>query len=255
MLSKSRLKYLKSLHQKKVRDEEGVFIVEGKKITCDVFCSDSEIVSICATEDFIKEHDAHITAKNVVAEVISQHELQSISCLQHPDDCFLVVKKKNPHPDFSYIASTLSVYLDGIRDPGNLGTILRLCDWFGIKNVYCSSDTVDVYNPKVIQSSMGSFLRVMPFYISLSELCEHFPSSALFDVYGTFMEGENVLSIEKFSPGILVVGNESNGIREEINKLITRRITIPSFSTSAESLNAAMACAVILGQYRRLTPC
>ena len=147
----------------------------------------------------------------------------------------------------------MSVYLDGVQDPGNLGTIIRLCDWFGIQNIFCSNDTVDLYNPKVIQASMGSFMRVTVFESELSALKKIAQKSGAV-IYGTFMEGENVYRAELASKAVLVMGNEGNGIREKSVQLIDRKVSIPNFSAAnskAESLNVSVATAILCSEFKR----
>lgn len=254
MLSKNRFKYLKQLHQRKFRDRENIFIVEGKKMAMDVLRAGLTPLSIVATEEFFKQSTSMFTAYSGLTEVVNRSELEAISLLSEPNDCILICEKIFSQPNFDQVQHSFSLFLDGVRDPGNLGTIIRLCDWFGIQHLFCSPDTVDVFNPKVIQSSMGSFIRVMPVYIELNELLEKCDlNGSKFSVFGTFMEGKNVFEINKFSPGILIIGNEANGIRTTIHSYISEKVTIPRYgAVGAESLNAAMATAVILGQYRRV---
>ena len=237
MLTAHKIKILQSLDKKKFRQKYNLFLVEGNKTIKEIPSSRykiSEIFTVNAQE---------FSIGNVDIFPVSPTELKKISFLQHPKDsvavCEIIAAKTSP--DIS-----IELILDGIQDPGNLGTIIRLADWFGIEQIFCSDDTVDVYNPKVIQASMGSFLRVNVVYGAIKNYLQTFPLPVL----GTDMEGENLYTYpfpEKFR---LVLGNEGNGMRRETEALITQKITIPRFgkSRATESLNVSMAAGIILGQ-------
>lgn len=254
MLSKNKIKYIRSLHLKKNREKEGLFIAEGRKIVSEILHSDIEVKMLLAGEKFIEQHKAVLKQKQVEAEVVAEEELRNVSALQNPDDALAVCGIQQKENDVRLLTKELGLYLDGIRDPGNLGTIIRVCDWFGIKTIFCSEDTTELYNPKTIQATMGSFLRVNIQYISLTEVMKALNANQQFSipVYGAEMEGENVFGFNEFKPGLLVIGNEANGIREETHKLLTRKISIPSFGSKAESLNAAVAASILIAEYRRL---
>ena len=237
MLTAHKIKILQSLDKKKFRQKYNLFLVEGNKTIKEIPFSRyriNEIFSINPQEFPVQ--DVNITP-------VSPSELKKISFLQHPKDsvavCELIEAKTSPD-------ASIELILDGIQDPGNLGTIIRLADWFGIEQIVCSEDTVDVYNPKVIQASMGSFLRVNIVYGNIQNYLENSPSP----IIGTDMDGESLYEYmfpEKFR---LVLGNEGNGIRPETEELITQKITIPRFgkSKATESLNVSMAAGIILGQ-------
>ncbi|ACU07728.1 RNA methyltransferase, TrmH family [Flavobacteriaceae bacterium 3519-10] len=237
MLTAHKIKILQSLDKKKFRQKYNLFLVEGNKTIKEIPASRYVINEVFSV------NPAELKLKNVEAQAVSESELRRISFLQNPKDsvavCQLLPTEILPEPPVQLI-------LDGIQDPGNLGTIIRLADWFGIGQIICSEDTVDIYNPKVIQASMGSFLRVNVFYADIKEYLTDSPIATI----GTDMEGENLYNFkfpERFN---LVFGNEGNGIRPEIDNLLTDKITIPRFgkSKSTESLNVSMATGIILGQ-------
>jgi TrmH family RNA methyltransferase len=232
MLTNNEIKKIKSLREKKFRDSLGLFVVEGEKMVQEALSSGFEIVKIVRCED---EGDA------VMAR---------ISSLSTPSPILAVVKK--PSIDAVEKPEGLCLALDSIRDPGNLGTIMRIADWFAVERIYASPDTVEVYNPKVIQASMGTIFRKILNYCNLPELCKSFASSGM-QVFGTFLEGENIYECELPKEGLIIMGNESDGISPEVSAEVSRRLTIPSFAkgAGAESLNVASAAAVILSEFRR----
>ena len=238
MVSKSRIKLIKSLSRKKFRDMHGLFVVEGKKGVQEFLKSDFFVESVYVTED----HSVDFPD----SEIISEKDMMAMSNLQSAPGILAVVKQLNIE---EYHAEGLALALDGLRDPGNMGTIIRLCDWFGIKNILCSFDTVDCYNPKVVQASMGSLTRVNISYANLEEILTKEANS----VFGTFMNGENIYAENLPEKGIIVLGNEANGISESIEKLIQKRISIPQMTESGEteSLNVSTAAAIILSEFRR----
>lgn len=238
MLSKNQIKLITSLKQKKYRLQHGLFVVEGVKTINELLQSDFELDILYTTEPF------NIDAKK--EELISKADLNRISFLTTPNKALAIFKIPQSKPiDFG----ELVVALDDVRDPGNLGTIIRLCDWFGIRNLVCSQETVDCFNPKVIQATMGSITRVNVSYLDLTE----FLKQAEVTSYGTFMEGESVYSAKLSNKGILVLGNEANGISEEIGSLISEKISIPRYGNlqATESLNVATATAIFLSEFKR----
>jgi len=241
MISKNQIKLIKSLQQKKYRKLYKLFIAEGVKVIQELLNSNYELVELFTTQELFTNVEK--SKLNFISEV----ELKSISALVTPNECLAVfIIPEKIEVDYS---STLQIALDDIRDPGNMGTIIRLADWFGIKNILCSEETVDVYNPKVIQSTMGSIARVNVTYCDLKkELL-----STKVPVYGTLLEGKNIYAEKLLQPGIIVLGNESNGISPEIQQLITHKITIPRFGTlqQTESLNVATATAIVLSEFCR----
>ncbi len=237
MLTAHTIKTIQSLDKKKYRQKYNLFLVEGNKIIKELPNSDYEIENLYSVDP------ENITFKTIEIEKILPNDLKKISFLQHPKDSVAVCKI----PENKYLKNvSIQLILDGIQDPGNLGTIIRLADWFGIEQIICSNDTVDVYNPKVIQATMGSFLRVNIFYTELDEYLKEYQHS----IFGTDMNGENIYETkfpEKFS---LVFGNEGNGLRPSTEDLISTMITIPRFgkSQSTESLNVSMSAGIILGE-------
>lgn len=225
------------MDKKKFRQKYNLFLVEGNKIICELFNSKVKIKEIFSTDpQKLDRVDVPITH-------ISENELKKISMLQHPKDsvavCYLKPQEKSEDKDVQLV-------LDGIQDPGNLGTIIRLADWFGIEQIICSKDTVDVYNPKVIMATMGSFTRVNVVYTDLTEYLSETENVNI----GTDMDGENIYTFEKPRKLNLILGNEGNGMRAETEQLIQKSVMIPRFgkSQSTESLNVSMAAGIILGQ-------
>jgi TrmH family RNA methyltransferase len=248
MLSKNRLKFLKSLQIKKFRQEEQLFLVEGEKILKEVLQSDFGLHSLYCTESFWTENHTLIKAQNLDYELVTENELAQAGTLVSNQSGLAVVKMKENQPIIPQ-ANHWYLVLAGIQDPGNLGTIIRVADWYAIKAIICSEDTVEMYNPKVISASMASFLRVDLFYTNLEKyLTTHSQSG----VYGALLNGENLHQTQFAKGGLLVMGNESKGIRAELLPLIRHKITIPKFG-QAESLNVGVATAVILDNLRRNT--
>lgn len=251
MIGKNTIKLVTSLSQKKFRTKENLFVVEGDKMVNEVLKSGIAIRHLYITSEF---KNSNFETKNVKhTNLVEYKDLKKISLLTTPQNTVALCEIPEVEELPEELDDELSVYLDGIQDPGNMGTIVRICDWFGIENIFCSKDTVDFYHPKVIQASMGSFLRVKYREIDfkdLTELAEKWGST----IYGTFMDGENVYTSQLSSPAILVMGNEGNGIRKEVEKHIDRRISIPNFSTQsdkAESLNVSVATAILCSEFRR----
>lgn len=236
MLTKNQIKLISSLNQKKFRTEHQLFKVEGIK-NINEFLSSHFILQQLFTTDAI--FDSECT-------VISESELKKISSLKTPNIALALFEIPEPKPIDD---SKLIVALDDIRDPGNLGTIIRLCDWFGVKDLVCSFETVDCYNPKVVQASMGSLTRVNINYLNL----EDFLKMTKLQRFGTFMNAKNVYSEHLPEKGILILGNEANGISSAIEALVDQRITIPRFGDLqiTESLNVAMATSILLSEFKR----
>ena len=240
MVSKNQIKLITSLHQKKYRLMHQLFFAEGVKVIQELLKSNFELEHLYETE-FLFE-----TVSNEKKTTISEGDLKKISALANPNTCLAIFKMPKPK---SIIEKGLIVALDDIRDPGNLGTIMRLCDWFGIEQLVCSENSVDVYNPKVVQATMGSISRVNLNYIDL----ESFLQKTKLPVFGTFMDGTIIYKELLPEEGIVVFGNEANGISEKIEKLTTKRIAIPRFGSiqETESLNVATATAIVLNEFRR----
>ena len=231
MITKNQIKFIKSLSLKKNRIKEQLFIAEGEKVVSELLRSDFEIKNIYATKEWKVSND-NITQ-------ISNAELQRISNLKSPNKVLAVVQFKN-HKIIKHDGITL--VLDEINDPGNLGTIIRMCDWFGVNQIICSKNTVDIFNPKVVQSAMGSAFRVQVNYTDL----ENYLSDIKTPIYGAFMDGKNLKEVKLPKSAHLVMGNEANGISAEINKLITDKVAIKNIGKSAESLNVAVATSILL---------
>ncbi|MCK0180340.1 RNA methyltransferase [Flavobacteriaceae bacterium S0862] len=241
MLSKSQIKLITSLKQKKYRQQYKLFVAEGKKTILELLQSNLQLHQLYTTMLEFDVLDDLITQ-------ISDTELKKISFLKSPNTALAVFEIPN---ETSIDFSKLVVALDDVRDPGNLGTIIRLCDWFGIKDLICSYETVDCYNPKVIQATMGSITRVNVSYIDLKQVLQIQKA----EVFGAFMDGENVYESKLPNSGILVLGNEANGISHDIESQVAKRISIPRFGElqATESLNVANATAILLSEFKRRT--
>lgn len=252
MIGKNTIKRLNSLSLKKYRNKEKLFLVEGDKMVREILQSSYRVSELYCTESFdaALRNDA---AQPPKVTWVSPAELKKISRLKTPQNSLAVchIPEQKDLPDT--LQDPLSLYLDDIQDPGNLGTIIRLCDWFGMRTLFCSPDTVDAYNPKVIQASMGSFMRVTMHPCSPGELAKTAKNSSAV-IYGAFMEGENVYKSNLAEKAILVMGNEGNGIGRAAQQIIDRKISIPRFSyseTKAESLNVSVATAILCSEFKR----
>lgn len=242
MLSKSQISLLNSLQQKKFRREHGLFIVEGYKSIVEFAQSGYQIQTIYHTADVASK--LLNLSRKINSHEISLTELGKISALKTPADALATVKMPdNDVIDTSALKSKFSLVLDGVQDPGNMGTIIRTADWFGITDIICSEDTVDVYNPKVVQATMGSLARVKISYTDLKK----FITYADLPVFGTLLNGDNIYTTQFGGEGLVLLGNEGNGIRTDIQALITKAITIPRIG-QAESLNVAIAAAICCSQ-------
>ena len=249
-LSTNKIKFIKSLEQKKVRNELGLFIAEGEKIVGETLKSNARINSLFATAEWLNENELNLKNKKIEITEVSEKEFERISLLSTPNKVLAIVEKINFSFNKEEIISNLSLALDEIKDPGNLGTIIRIADWFGIENIICSDNTVELYNPKVIQATMGSFLRVKIHYLNLNNFISEAKNKI--PIYATTLDGENIYEQKLSDKGIILIGNESKGISEELIKQATHKISIPNFSrnkSSAESLNASVATAVICSEF------
>ena len=241
-VSHNEIKFVKSLEQKKFRDENGLFVVEGEKMVAEALSSKFSV------EKVYRESEVGSAA------------MARLSLLSSPSPVLAVVRKPADIEVGSFLNipdKGLFLALDGIRDPGNLGTIIRTAEWFGIDSVFASKDTVDIFNPKVVQSTMGAIFRVKFHYCDICGLCAKV-AAAGGNVYGTFLDGENIyaknLATGEASPSVIVIGNESKGISQQVGKLVTDRLFIPSWprdERGSESLNAAVATAVTIAEFRR----
>ncbi len=245
-LSKNKIKLINSLKHKKFRKKENLFICEGIKIFDTLITSrEFNIREIYATENFAKKYPRQKIT------IISHNELKKISTLTTPQEVIAIVEIPQRDIENENFNKGITIVLDHIQDPGNLGTIIRTADWFGIERIVCSSDSVDLYNPKVVQASMGSIFSVPVFYENLEYFFEKINKKI--PVFGTLLDGENIYSIDKPSNAIILIGNEANGIRKQHLKFITKAVTIPSFNEgkAAESLNAAIATAIICSEFSK----
>lgn len=246
MLSKNTVKFIKSLHQKKYRNESGKFFVEGEKSVLELLESDFETELLLATDSFLDRNAALVRRFKGEVLTVTPNQLEQVGQYQSNDSA-LAVSRIKANDAFTPRKDELIIALDEVRDPGNLGTIIRIADWYGIKKLVFSPQTADFYNPKVLQASMGSFTRVDFFYANLQECFERWQ----LPVYGAFLDGENLHQLSKPNPGVIVMGNESKGISSELAPWITQKITIPAFG-KAESLNVAIATAIICDNFKRL---
>ena len=271
MISKNQIKFVKQLEMKKYRQREGLFVAEGPKVVGDLLAAGFEPHTIYATEEWAKlspltthltPHASHPSPFTLV----TPDELRKLSFLQHPQQVLAVfrlpsntnsplgsaafTKGDSQLKEFSNLKSQISnliLALDGIQDPGNLGTIIRIADWFGIDNIVCSYDTADCWSPKVVQATMGSIARVNIFYADLKEYLKQ----TTLPVCGTLLDGEDIFTHELPQEAIIVMGNEGNGISADIRQLVTHRLLIPQYRAGAESLNVAIATAITCAEFRR----
>ncbi len=247
MLSKAVIKFVQSLQKKKFRQKYNNFLVEGDKMVSEILRSPNfNIHSIYALDKWLEKYEGLLKKHQSICYAISEKELKSISGLKTPNQVLCILEMPQADIDDALIQKDLSLVLDHIQDPGNMGTILRTADWFGIQHVFCF-DCVDVYNPKVIQASMGAFLRVKTLNIQPSELFERFSDVP---VYGTTLNGTNIYTTKLSKKGFIIIGNEGRGIREETAQYIQHNIAIPAYG-NAESLNVAVATGVICAAFRQ----
>lgn len=252
MLSKAKISLINSLQIKKYRDINKLFIAEGEKLIHEVLNSDYKIELLFCTDDILlKNIKNNLNSDNVF--IISEREMRKISQFKTPSKIFAVIKYKSFDFNMSLLKNKLSLFFEDIQNPGNLGTIVRLCDWFGIENILLSETSVDLYSPKVIQASMGSFTRVKVHYQNPETLISDYKNLCKHTCYGTFMEGENIYNTELKNEGLVCFGNEGSGISKKTEKLIDRKIFIPHFSElkTCESLNIASAAAIVCSEFRR----
>ena len=251
MISKAKIKYIRSLELKKNRLADNVFVAEGPKVVGDLLRV-MRARLIVATQEWMSCNESECHGAEIIE--VSADELRKVSFLQTPQDVLAVfnMPNRNDTDNCEVPIGKLSLALDGVQNPGNLGTIIRIADWFGITEIFCSNDTADAFNPKVVQATMGSIARVSIRYVNLSEMLSTLPDG--FPVYGTFLDGEDIYQQTLSDEGLIIMGNEGNGISHEVGRLINRRLLIPNFSTSedrAESLNVAIATAITCSEFRR----
>lgn len=256
MLSKARIKLIHSLEQKKYRREEGLFVAEGHKLVGELLLAGHSPVYVCHTPQW-QANKAEITTDSPLpcpTDIVSESELRSASLLQHPQQVlalFQIPQWQIPTPQDT--EERLILALDGIQDPGNLGTICRLADWFGIEDIICSTETADIFNPKAIQATMGAIARVKIHYTNLKNFL-HECATPSTHIYGTFLDGQNIYEQPLTPHGIIVMGNEGKGISPDIATLVSDRLFIPNYPPdrpTTESLNVAVATAITCAEFRR----
>ena len=245
MISKNQIKYVHQLELKKFRKQEGLFIAEGHKVVGDLLAAGFRPTQLFATAEW------QAPAGFVEVTQVTNDELSRLSLQQHPQQVLALFPIPEAQPQISNRKSQISILLDNIQDPGNLGTIIRIADWFGIDTIFCSTGTVDAWNPKVVQATMGSIARVRIIYIDAQQLFDSLPAD--YPVYGTFLDGENIYTQELSPNGLIVMGNEGNGISDAVRARISRRLLIPDFhrGDTADSLNVAIATAITCSEFRR----
>ena len=280
MISKNQIKYIRQLEQKKFRRREGLFVAEGTKVVGDLLAAGFTPTQLFATEKWIQENQPQLRSQSsskgpagFTPSPVTDEELRRVSFQQHPQQvlalfplpsttvpepvalelCSLATEGTQEGPHFSLFTlhSSLAIALDGVQDPGNLGTIIRIADWFGISTIICSDDTVDAWNPKVVQATMGSIARVNIIYTDLPALLDSLPAD--FPVYGTLLDGDNIYTQPLTAEGLIIMGNEGNGISDAVRQRVNRRLLIPDFhqGATADSLNVAIATAITCSEFRR----
>ena len=262
LLSNSKKKMIRSLALKKIRQAEKLFLAEGEKLVRDLIIHQMgrtdalyRIESVIATDEWI---DANGDKPGQDYDIFrtTQAELQEISQQQTPNQVMAIVHQHIPELEISQVKTWLSIGLEYLQDPGNLGTIIRLADWFGIRNILCSENCVDLYNPKTIQSTMGSFLRVNVYYVDLPSNISSLKEEKNYMVYGTGQNGNNLFHTPLFLPGIILFGNEANGLSPDIMDMADRILTIPYHDRTShpDSLNVATAAAILCAEFRKAHP-
>jgi len=249
MLTKNQLKLYTSLQNKKNRKDTNLFIAEGRKIVSEAINSDFKIEAILATKQWISNN---IFTTNINIIESTQSEINKLSSLTTPTDIMAVIEiPKNDIVDLN-LKNKLTIVLDNIGDPGNLGTIIRLADWFGIENIVCSDNSVDQYNSKVVQATMGSIFRTKVYYTNLFDFLKKASEIKNFNIYGTYLEGENIYNQKLKNEGIIMFGSESHGISENLADFVKHKLNIPSFNNSkTESLNISIATSIVCSEFRR----
>ena len=249
MISKSLLKLIHSLEIKKYRRDTGLFVAEGGKCVGDIINSGIACEKIIATDKWLSENSLKTSAEIIA---VSDEDLQKASFLRAPQGVIGLFKQPEHTINPSIAERELCLALDEVQDPGNLGTIIRIADWFGIENIFCSQNTADIYNPKTVQSTMGAIGRVKVHYVDLAAFLSPLKGKA--PIYGTFLDGENIYDKELSSNGIIIMGNEGNGIGEKCAQCVNERLFIPNFPIgrpTSESLNVSTATAIVCAEFRR----
>jgi TrmH family RNA methyltransferase len=255
MTGKNKIKHLKSLKIKKYRYIHGEYIIEGEKVISELLEHNPHLVKeLVATEQWLKNSSTKNI--NVINDIImvSQSDIKKISSFKTSGDVIAVLQVPEYQVIKTEILTDVSLVLDKVQDPGNLGNIIRIADWFGINNIFCSVDCVDCFNPKVIQATMGAIIRIKVHYLDLKELLEEYSSVEGFSIYGTFLKGRSIYDENLDNKGFIILGNESKGISAEYMPYIESRLVIPKYaynSNSIESLNIAAAAAIVCSEFKR----
>jgi len=254
MFSKNKIKFLNSLKKTKYREIHKLFFAEGEKLADELLNSGIKITNILATKDWIKTNSLKLNGCKAEIDEIAEVELAKISSLSTPNQVLIIAEQ----PQYTYhleeISTKLSLLLDDINDPGNLGTIIRIADWFGIQNIFCSESSVNLFNPKVVQSTMGAICRVKVHYVDIPTLINSVKRYPDFNIYGTFLEGSTIYNEPLDEKGFIIMGSESHGISEKTKSLINKKLFIPNFpigEKSSESLNISVATAIVCSEFRR----
>ncbi len=253
MISKNKTKFITALQKKKNRDDEKLFVIEGDKIVREFLNANVRLKILAAKPEFINSLPAEKLKLADETEIVSYEQLKQMSSLKTPHNALAVIGKQDPVIVFDQVFTGLSVALDGIQDPGNLGTIIRAAAWFGIPAIVCSKESVDLYNPKVIQASMGAILHVKVYYTELPEFLTKATEKKI-PVFGTMLEGDSIYRHRLGEKGIILLGNESKGISGDLIPYISDRIFIPGMGSSKpgiESLNVGMAASIVLSEFSR----
>jgi len=251
MLSKHVTKIVQNLEKKKFREKYNLFKIEGEKLVKELLLSSLKTNSVLAYPEWIEKNATLL--KNVIVHEVSEREMETISNFQSLPQVIALAEPPSYTYEIADLQHSLSLLLNGIQDPGNLGTILRVADWFGIRHIFCDEDCASVYNPKCVQASMGAVFRVKTFCTKLIPLIRQFQSTD-FNIYGTFLNGENIYKRKLHKQGFIIMGNEGKGICPEIEELVNCKLTIPSFANgkySTESLNVGVATGIILSEFKR----
>lgn len=253
MLSKAQISLIRLLEQKKHRDSHKLFIAEGSKLVTDLLNYQWPIYKLFITNNLLRElpvgHFKHVEH----VEVCNNNELKRISKMSSPAPVIAIAKQRTEELHIKDVSQGLVLAIDYIQDPGNFGNIIRICDWFGIEHLICSNGSTDVYNSKVVQASMGSFLRVKVHYVNLESFVEEYSKTTQHPVYGTFLEGENIWQVPKQKDALIIMGNEGKGISNKIEKLTNHKLFIPPYNPNAshiESLNISTATSIIVSAFR-----
>ena len=243
-MTRSDIQLVRSLSDKRGRSEHGLFVAEGAKLIGELRRSNLRIRRIFATEGLFEGPEV---------ECVTEKEMERLSLLKTPSNSLAIVEIPRYRLDAAHVGQRLTLALDDVQNPGNLGTIIRLADWFGIGEILCSPATADCFNPKVVQATMGAILRVRVHYVELAPVLAHAAARGV-PVYGTFLEGENLYDAQLTDGGIIVMGNEGRGVRPDVAQTVTRKLFIPPFPAdrrASESLNVAMATGVVCAEFRR----